>query len=265
MQKRHKDYRSYFEESTLSSEKYYITYIREHSSLTLGAHLKVLEVGCGLGGNLLPFARLGCKVCGVDFDAEAITRARAFFAEKGLEAQFTYADIHTYTDSTKYNLILLHDSIEHIPNKRALMLRLQALLADGGIIHISFPAWYMPFGGHQQVGRTWFVSHCPFLHLLPRSIYAWSLRKSGEPEGAIKDFLSIKETRMTIQAFQRLCSSTCYEIIHRRLYLINPHYEEKFGLKPRLLWNGIAAIPYLRDIFSTSCHYLIKKGAERTP
>lgn len=259
MQKRHKDYRSYFEESALSSEKYYISYISEHAGLTISEHMKVLEVGCGLGGNLLPFARMGCQVSGVDIDPEAIARARELFTEKGIKARFTYADIHAYADTTKYDLILLHDSIEHIPNKKELMLRLQTLLTDDGILYISFPAWHMPFGGHQQVGRTRFVSHCPFIHLLPRKLYARLLRKVGEPEGAIRDFLNIKETKMTIQSFQHLCDDTGYEIIHRRLYLINPHYKEKFGLKPRPLWRGIAAIPYVRDIFSTSCHYLIQK------
>ena len=63
---------------------------------------------------------------------------------------------------------------------------------------------------------------------------------------------------MTIQAFQRLCNETGFEVVNRRLYFINPHYEKKFGLKPRKLWGLIACLPYIRDFFSTSCHYLIK-------
>lgn len=257
MQKRHKDYKTYFEESATSSAKYYLPYIYERMSLSPQKPIKVLEVGCGLGGNLAPFARMGCKVSGVDIDAEAIERAKNLFAEKRLKADFTCADIHTYADNEKYDLILLHDAIEHIPNKKGLMLRLSSLLADEGVLYIAFPAWHMPFGGHQQVGRTKIVSHCPFIHLLPGRFYAWLLRKLGEPEGAIRDFLNIKATRVTIQTFQRLCTDTSYKIVHRQLYLINPHYETKFGLRPRVLWRGVASIPYLRDFFSTSCHYLV--------
>ena len=259
MQKRHKDYRSYFEESALSSEKYYISYINAHAGLTVRAHMKVLEVGCGLGGNLLPFARMGCQVSGVDIDHEAIIRARELFTERGLEAQFTYADIHEYRDSTRYDLILLHDSIEHIPDKKRLMLRLRELLDDGGILYIAFPAWCMPFGGHQQAARTKLVSRCPFIHLLPRNVFVWLLHQLGEPDFVIKDFLSVRDTRMPIQAFQKLCKDTGFEVIDRRLYFINPHYETKFGLKPRVLWKVISGIPYIRDFFSTSCHYLIRK------
>ena len=55
MQKRHTDRESYFDEQSQTSKNYYIPYIKE----VIG-HIpdKVLEVGCGEGGNLLPFAEL---------------------------------------------------------------------------------------------------------------------------------------------------------------------------------------------------------------
>ena len=61
MQKRHTDRESYFDEQSQTSKNYYIPYIKE----VIG-HIpdKVLEVGCGEGGNLLPFAKAGCRVMG---------------------------------------------------------------------------------------------------------------------------------------------------------------------------------------------------------
>ena len=58
MQKRHTDRESYFDEQSQTSKNYYIPYIKE----VIG-HIpdKVLEVGCGEGGNLLPFAEAGCR------------------------------------------------------------------------------------------------------------------------------------------------------------------------------------------------------------
>ena len=55
MQKRHTDRESYFGEQSQTSKNYYIPYIKE----VIG-HIpdKVLEVGCGEGGNLLPFAKM---------------------------------------------------------------------------------------------------------------------------------------------------------------------------------------------------------------
>ena len=258
MQERHKDYKTYFEESISSSVKYYIPYIKECASLPLGKSLKVLEVGCGLGGNLFPFAEMGCKVSGVDIDALSVEYAKAFYAERGVEADFTCEDIHAYADDVKYDLILLHDAIEHITDKDRLMHRLHSMLADNGVLYVAFPAWCMPFGGHQQVCRS-FLSKCPFIHLLPRKAYVWLLRKFGESEGAIRSLMDTRNARMHIQAFQSLCDKMDFEVINRMLYFINPHYEVKFGLKPRKLWRVLAVIPYLRDFFSTSCHYLLRK------
>ncbi len=41
------------------------------------------------------------------------------------------------------------------------------------------------------------------------------------------------------------------------LYFINPNYEVKFGLKPRILYNFIASIRYIRNYFATCGYYLI--------
>lgn len=259
MQARHSNYECYFKESEQSCQRYYYPYLQQFISFSQNKPLKILDVGCGVGGNLAPFAHMGHVVKGIDIDSNSIGWAIKLFDKEGLSGTFIHGDIHEYHDTEHYDLIMLHDAIEHIPDKAKLMACLQGLLAEQGILYVAFPAWCMPFGGHQQVARTWFVSRCPFIHLLPQRLFVWLLCKLGEPESVIKDLLAIKATRMSIQAFQRLCHDTGYDIVDRRLYFINPHYKEKFGLTPRVLWKGIAAIPYVRDFFSTSCHYLVTK------
>lgn len=120
----------------------------------------------------------------------------------------------------------------------------------------------MPFGGHQQIAHSHIVSHFPFLHLLPRTLYRWILRLCGEQEHAITELLDIKSTGCTIELFNRIARQANYQIIDRRLYLINPHYKIKFGLSPRRLNGVIAAIPYIRNFFCTSCFYILKKGTK---
>ena len=102
MQERHKDYERYFAESEESCQKYYLPYIKQHTDLTFDAHLKVLEVGCGIGGNVAPFARMGCQVSGVDIDPLSIDWAQRIFAQQQLEAKITCADIHQYGDDERY-------------------------------------------------------------------------------------------------------------------------------------------------------------------
>ena len=95
MQKRHTDRESYFGEQSQTSKNYYIPYIKE----VIG-HIpdKVLEVGCGEGGNLLPFAEAGCRVMGVDIDATRIEQARTFFAQRHQQGQFIATDIFQLKD-----------------------------------------------------------------------------------------------------------------------------------------------------------------------
>ena len=131
-------------------------------------------------------------------------------------------------------------------------------LSAGGVLFIAFPAWQMPFGGHQQIARGRVVSHLPFIHLLPRGLYKWILETGGEEEDTIKELLSIKETKCTIEMFRNLVKQTGYHIVDQQLFFINPHYEVKFGLSPRKLGRVLSSISYLRNFFSTSCFYLLK-------
>ena len=76
MQKRHTDRELYFEEQSRTSSQYYWPYLQQY----VGARpRKVLEIGCGEGGNLLPFAQAGCQVYGMDLCKGRIEQAKAFF------------------------------------------------------------------------------------------------------------------------------------------------------------------------------------------
>jgi ubiquinone/menaquinone biosynthesis C-methylase UbiE len=52
----------------------------------------LLDVGCGTGDGALFFAALGHRVTGIDFVPEAIERARAKAAERGLAVNFRVGD-----------------------------------------------------------------------------------------------------------------------------------------------------------------------------
>ncbi len=260
MQKRHLDRRAYFKEQARTTEKYYIPYIQKYIKNISG---KVLEIGCGEGGNLLPFVRLGCEGVGVDIAETRIAEARQFFEEEGQKAVFIASDIFKLEEyKHQFPLIIIHDVIEHIGPKEQFMKDLRDFLSPGGIIFIAFPAWQMPFGGHQQVAQNKIIAHFPFVHLLPTFLYKFVLKLFGEKKDCVEGLLDIKRTRCTIECFLQVMRRTNYEIISQQLYFINPHYETKFGLKPRKLNKIIARIPYLRNFFSTSCFYLVRPYPE---
>ena len=256
MQKRHKDRRQYFDEEVQTTEKYYIPYLEKYLDSFPDT---VFEVGCGEGGNLLPFARRGSDVVGLDIEEERIRQAEDFFGQNGQKGLFIACDILSLKGlDRRFRLIMLHDVIEHIMDKKALLLLLKDYLEKDGFVYIGFPAWYMPFGGHQQIARNGFVSHCPFLHLLPYALYSRLLNMLEKDKGIVRELLSVKRTRCTIEMFRKLAEQTGYEIVNEQLYFINPHYEVKFRLRPRKLYGFIGAIPFVRNFFSTSCFYLIR-------
>ncbi|MFI3283187.1 MAG: methyltransferase domain-containing protein [Rikenellaceae bacterium] len=259
MQKRHKDNKLYFNESATSSRKYYVDYIMQYKHID--ASTRVFEIGCGLGGNLLPLLENGCYVYGVDLSIDKIEAAKEMYDNNRCNCKFEACDFFITpnpTEDEKFDIIIIHDVIEHISDKTKFLSRALDFLKSDGIIFWAFPAWQMPFGGHQQICRSWLCSHTPFVHLLPKFAYEGLLKMCGESNEVIAELLDIKECGVSVERFENLCESENLEILDRTLWFINPHYEQKFKLKPRRLWSGITHIRHIRNLFTTSCFYITK-------
>lgn len=259
MQNCHLDRRSYFNELATTSGAYYIPYIER--VMALSPATRVLEIGCGEGGNLEPFAERGCDVTGVDIVDGRIEQAQTFFAQDGVKGRFVCSNVLDCDSGFdgQFDIVLAHDVIEHIPDKPAFLHAAMRFLRPGGIAFFGFPAWYMPFGGHQQICRSRFCSHAPFLHLLPLPLYRCILESCGVKEKDVNELMSIRETRITVEKFESLAKKEGFAVLDRRFWFINPHYQAKFGLRPRVLWNWLGHVPYVRDFFITSAFYLLRK------
>ena len=85
---------------------------------------KYWEIGCGEGGNLKPFANIGCQVFGVDMAQIRIEQACQFFSEEKLKGHFESGDFLEYptpSEDDKFDIAILHDVIEHVPDKIAFL------------------------------------------------------------------------------------------------------------------------------------------------
>ena len=257
MQERHKNRTLYFHELAQTSRKYFIPYIGQFKRLSQDC--RILEIGCGDGGNLLPFAQMGCYTLGVDSDEGRIADARKFFADSNAKGDFIASDVFLLEElHGSFDVIICHDVIEHIGDKQRFLSLLPPFLKRDGIVFMSFPAWQMPFGGHQQICRSRVISHLPFVHLLPKTIYHLFLVTFREDDSCVKELMSIKETRTPIELFERVLKSIgSFDILDGTLWLVNPHYETKFGLHPLRLPRFLGAIPYVRNFFTTSCFYVL--------
>ena len=262
MQKRHNDRKQYFEELANTSRRYYIPHLQRH--MVSGRPTRVLEIGCGEGGNLLPFAEAGCAVTGIDINAPKIESANQLFEKSGQSGTFILSDfmaVEPPIEEEKYDIVIVHDVIEHIeaPFKTAFMKHMKLFMREDAVAFFAFPAWQMPFGGHQQIcaGK---ISKIPYIHLLPTGLYRRILHAAGESDSTIEGLLSIKRSKMPIEKFERLAKNVGLKPESRSRWLINPHYEEKFGLHPRREVFPFSSLRWVRNFYTTSVWYLLRRA-----
>jgi len=79
MQERHHNRRQYFDEQVLTTRAHVLPYIRQ--TMEVAATTRVLEIGCGEGGNLVPFLELGCQGVGVDLSQTKIDLGKQYLTE----------------------------------------------------------------------------------------------------------------------------------------------------------------------------------------
>lgn len=90
----------------------------------------------------------------------------------------------------------------------------------------------------------------------PLCDYKGILRLGHEPEGVISELLDIKTTGISIHRFERILRDEHFHVLRHTHYLINPNYEIKFGLRPRVI-PRLLQIPYLSDFYTTAMCYLV--------
>ncbi|MDE3255038.1 MAG: class I SAM-dependent methyltransferase [Bacteroidota bacterium] len=257
----HLDSKLRFTQQVENSQAYVLAFINE--TKTIQAGLKVLEIGCGEGGVLKPFIDSGCLCVGVDLDQIRIDIANEYFANDISQAkvQFINQDVYEASFVNKFHqyfdVIILKDAIEHIPNQEAFIPHLKQLLAPAGQVFFGFPPWQMPFGGHQQLALNKWTSKLPYYHLLPNFLYKGILRLGGETDGKIGELLEIKSTRISIERFERIIKAAGLTIKNQRHYLINPIYKYKFGLAAREQFSFIKALPFVRNFLTTCVYYSV--------
>ena len=103
----------------------------------LSPNSRIIDFGCGPGLYTSRFARLGAKVCGVDFSALSIDYARESAERNKLDISYTEADYLEYQPEGEFDLIamIMCDYCALSPEQRAALLcKYRELLSDGGHI-----------------------------------------------------------------------------------------------------------------------------------
>lgn len=258
----HQDERVRFQQQADNARSYVLPFIEETTQIR--SEMRVLDIGCGDGGVLLPLLERGCTCTGIELDTIKAEHARSFLAGYLQSGQAEIVNRNIYEEAAlqqyagAFDLIILKDVVEHIPDQERFIPYLKKFLKPGGLVYFGFPPWYMPHGGHQQVCQSKLLTVLPWFHLLPKPLYKGFLQLFGEPAPVIQELLEIKDTGISIERFERIVKKSGYTIPLKRHYLINPIYQYKFGWKPRVQYPWITAIPYFRNFMTTCVYYLIK-------
>jgi SAM-dependent methyltransferase len=105
---------------------------------------RLLELGCGLGDNVLDFARCGGRVTGIDLSHVAVENARARAAELGIEAAFEAMDAEATTFADRsFDIVCGGAILHHLDTERAYR-EIARLLAPGGYALFLEPLGYNP-------------------------------------------------------------------------------------------------------------------------
>jgi SAM-dependent methyltransferase len=260
MQERHQNKKQYFDEQGHTTEKYVIPFVSD--LVKINQHTHVLEIGCAEAGNLKPFLDRGCKCTGIDISCSRIELAEKFFAShpNRNNLDLICEDIYnTNLNGKTFDLIIMRDVIEHIPNQEKFMGFVKQFLKSEGKFFLAFPPWQNPFGGHQQVCRNKILAKLPWFHLLPENLYRFILLKGEKDENKVEGLIDIKKTGISIDRFEHILNRENYIINKRTFFFINPNYQTKFGLKPREQLKLISSIPWFRNFITTAAYYVVSK------
>lgn len=118
------------------------------SRLTLPSDARILEIGSGTGGNLKMLSAFG-QVTALEMDATARSIAnKKTFDQFDIRAGFCPTDI-PFTNE-KFDLVCLFDVLEHIEEDFTTLVALKNLVADGGKILLTVPAYQWLWSRHDE-------------------------------------------------------------------------------------------------------------------
>ncbi len=217
----------------------------------------VADFGCHQGGILQALRDLAGIGSGIGFDLNAANISKSpFVVDKRfhLEAKDILSLDH---DRYQFDLILIRDVLEHIPDCINVLIQARRCLKSGGHLFVSFPPYYSPFGGHQQLAANW-AKLVPYLHYLPKSLFFNLVRLEDNDYmtayDSLQDMLSVRKTRLTLFKAEKNFKKANFQLRGREFFLLRPAFKVRYGI-PTISSGILGQIPGLREILVKGAYY----------
>jgi SAM-dependent methyltransferase len=118
------------------------------ADLKLPARARILDAGCGSGRNMIELARHG-TVSGVELSDPSVDVARA----RGAGEVIAGSVLDMPFDSESFDLSVCLDVIEHLDDDVGALRELRRVLAPGGSLLVTVPAYQWLWSGHDEVNH----------------------------------------------------------------------------------------------------------------
>lgn len=220
----------------------------------------ICEIGSAEGGVLFAFAELGAINClATDIVQSRLDAGEKIANEFHLPIVFKY---HNIIDDpipsewkNAFDLVILRDVIEHLEKPQSALLNIKNMLKTNGLLYVTFPPYYSPFGGHQHQTNNIF-SKVPYLHWLPKPFFKIFL--VGGRKADVQEVLRLKNIKLTIKKFLKIVENVGLKIYNSEFFVIRPVYKYKFGLNPIRL-PSFMNFPFLKEVFATEASFILTK------
>lgn len=116
--------------------------------LRLPARARILDAGCGSGRNMVALARHGV-VTGVELSQTSVVRARERRVGEVIEGSL----LNMPLQAASFDLAVCLDVIEHLEDDLAALRELRRVIAPGGALLVTVPAYQWLWSGHDVINH----------------------------------------------------------------------------------------------------------------
>ncbi len=122
----------------------------DYRRLGLRAGERLLDLGCGFGRHAYEAARRGADVVACDMAEDELVEVRGIFAAMDADGDLPKGVLTTATAGdavqlpfadASFDRIIASEVLEHVPDDRAAIAELARVLAPGGQLAVTVPAW----------------------------------------------------------------------------------------------------------------------------
>lgn len=242
----------HFYEQRRFAEHYLVPHLETH--IPAFREKTVLEVGCAEGGFLDYLRDLGMEGVGIELEESRVELAhRLARGSTVYQGDITDAAL-LQKIPRRFDVIVMRDVIEHVPQREAAFRVLREFLNPGGYLFVTFPPRFSPFAGHQQHARS-FLKMTPYVHYLPVVLWRWLGRRLGEDEEYLDSVMLNYRIGLSVRKFEKLYRQAGFRPLLKDVFLLRPIFKYRMGTPIVKLPN----VPVIREFLATGCEYLLQK------